>query len=166
MFGGPAIQRTVKPQKRQPLKGIPILKVLSRTWIPLVVLAVVVVGGFVVYRVHGYFGSEKRESYADSNLKNPDPFNPKRIVYEVFGPPGTVADISYFDVNADPKRVDGAPLPWSLHITTTKAAVMGNLVAQGDSDSIGCRILVDDVVKAERISHEVNAFTFCVVKAA
>ena len=57
-------------------------------------------------------------------------------------------------------------MPWSLHITTTKAAVMGNLVAQGDSDSIGCRILVDDVVKAERISHEVNAFTFCVVKAA
>ena len=65
---------------------------LSRTWIPLVILAVLVVSGFVVYRVHGYFGSEKRESYADSNLENPKPFNPKRIVYEVFGPPGTRAD--------------------------------------------------------------------------
>ena len=139
---------------------------LSRTWIPLVVLAVLLVGGFIVFRVHGYFGSEKRESYADSNLKNPEPFNPKRITYEVFGPPGTVADNSYFDVNADPQRVDGAPLPWSLHITTTKAAVMGNLVAQGNSNSIGCRITVDDVVKAERISHEVNAYTFCVVKSA
>lgn len=94
-------------------------RVLSRTWILLVVLAVVVIGGFVVCRVHGYFGSEKRESYADSNLQNPKPFNPKRIVYEVFGPPGTVADISYFDVNGDPKRVDRAQLPWSLHITTT-----------------------------------------------
>ena len=130
------------------------------------ILAVVIVGAFVVYRVHGYFGSQKRESYADSNLKNPDPFNPKRIVYEVFGPAGTVADISYFDVNADPQRVEHAPLPWSLHISTTKAAMMGNLVAQGNSDSLGCRILVDDVVKAEHVSHEVNAFTFCVVKSA
>ena len=70
----------------------------------------------------------------------------------MFGPPGTVADISYFDVNADPKRVDGAQLPWALNITTTKAAVMGNIVAQGNSNSIGCRITVDDVVKAEKVS--------------
>ena len=130
------------------------------------IVAVVAVGGFIVDRVHGYFGSARRESYADSNLKNAKPFNPKRITYEVFGPAGTVADISYFDVNADPQRVDNAPLPWSLHITTDKAAVMGNLVAQGDSDSIGCRITVDDVVKAERVSNEVNAYTFCVVKSA
>jgi len=130
------------------------------------ILAVVAVGGFIVDRVHGYFGSQKRETYADSNLQNPKPFNPKRITYEVFGPPGTVADISYFDVNADPRRVDGAPLPWSLHVTTDKAAMMGNLVAQGNSDSIGCRITVDDVVKAERISNGVDAFTFCVVKSA
>jgi Mycobacterium membrane protein len=135
-------------------------------WLPLVVLAVVVVGVFIVYRVHGYFGSEKRESYADSNLKNPDPFNPKRITYEVFGPPGTVADISYFDVNADPQHVDAAQLPWSLHISTTKAAMVGNLVAQGNSDSIGCRIVIDDEVKAERISNQTNAFTFCLVKSA
>lgn len=129
-------------------------------------LVVLATGAFVVIRVHGYFGSEKRESYADSNLKNPDPFNPKRIVYEVFGPPGTVANISYFDVNADPQHVDGAVLPWSLHISTTKAAMVGNLMAQGDSNSIGCRILIDDVVKAERISNQVNAFTFCLVKSA
>ena len=135
------------------MKGIPIFKVLSRTWIPLVILAVVVVGGFLVFRVHGYFGSEKRESYADSNLQNPKPFNPKRITYEVFGPPGTVADISYFDVNDDPQRVDGAALPWSLHITTDKAAVMGNLVARGNSDSIGCRILVDDVGNVIQLEH-------------
>jgi hypothetical protein len=43
---------------------------------------------------------------------------------------------------------------------------VGNIVAQGDSDSIGCRIVVDGVVKAARISHEVNAFTFCLLKAA
>lgn len=135
-------------------------------WIPLVIVAVLVVGGFIVFRVHGYFGSEKRESYADSNLQNPKPFNPKRIVYEVFGPSGTTADISYFDVNGDPQRVDGAALPWSLRITTDKAAVMGNLMARASGDSVGCRITVDGVVKAERISNEVRAYTFCVVKSA
>jgi hypothetical protein len=159
--------RADRPPAHTPtVKGAPIYRLLSRYWIPVLILVVVAVGGFIVDRVHGYFGSGKRESYADSNLQNPKPFNPKQITYEVFGPPGTVADISYFDVNADPKRVDGARLPWSLHLTTDKAAVMGNLVAQGDSDSIGCRITVDGVVKAERFSNGVDAFTFCVVKSA
>jgi hypothetical protein len=39
-------------------------------------------------------------------------------------------------------------------------------MAQGDSNSIGCRITVDGEVKAERISNEVNAYTFCLLKAA
>jgi hypothetical protein len=39
-------------------------------------------------------------------------------------------------------------------------------LAQGDGDSIGCRILVDDDVKAEKISNEYNAFTSCLLKAA
>jgi hypothetical protein len=43
---------------------------------------------------------------------------------------------------------------------------MGNIVAQGNGNTIGCRITVDDVVKAERISHEVDAFTYCVLKGA
>jgi hypothetical protein len=77
-----------------------------------------------------------------------------------------VADISYFDVNGDPKRVDGAHLPWSLKLETKAASVVGNLVAQGNSSTLGCRIVVDGVVKAEKVSHEVNAFTFCVLKGA
>lgn len=39
-------------------------------------------------------------------------------------------------------------------------------MAQGNSNSIGCRIIVDGEVKAERISNEVNAYTFCLLKAA
>jgi hypothetical protein len=131
-----------------------------------VILVVLIVGGFVVYRVHGFFGSEHREAYSDSKLDSAKPFNPKQITYEVFGPPGTVADISYFDINADPKRVDGAHLPWTLHLTTTLASMMGNLVAQGNSNTIGCRITVDGVVKAERVSTETNAYTYCLVKSA
>jgi hypothetical protein len=39
-------------------------------------------------------------------------------------------------------------------------------VARSDSDSIGCRIMVNGVVNAETISHEENAFTFCLLNAA
>jgi len=149
------------------VKGMPILRrFVSRFWIPLVILAVVAVGGVIVDKAHGYFGSGKRDSYADANLGSPKLSNPTRITYEVFGPPGTVADISYFDVNIDAKRVDGAQLPWSLIVTTDKLTLVGNLVARGDSESIGCRVTVDGVVTAERISNGVNAYTYCPVKSA
>ncbi len=127
---------------------------------------VIAAGGFTVSRLHGVFGSEKRPSYADTKINDSKPFNPKHLTYEVFGPPGTVANISYFDVNADPQHIEGASLPWSLEFAITATAAVGSVVAQGDSDSIGCRILVDDEVKAEKISNQVNAFTSCLLKAA
>jgi hypothetical protein len=129
-------------------------------------LVVIGAAGLTVARLHGIFGAEKRPSYADTKINDTKPFDPKQLTYEVFGPPGTVADISYFDVNGDPQRLDGAHLPWSLKFAITQAAVAGSLVAQGDSDSIGCRIVVDGEIKAERISNEVHAFTFCLLKAA
>ncbi len=62
--------------------------------------------------------------------------------------------------------MDGAGLPWTLTLSTTNPAVSPTIVAQGDGDSIGCRITVDGVVKDERISNGVNAQTFCLVKSA
>jgi Mycobacterium membrane protein len=140
--------------------------VLKRLWIPLIMLVVIGAGGLTVSRLHGIFGSEKRPSYADTRINDTKPFDPKQLTYEVFGPPGTVAEISYFNVDGDPQLVKGVSLPWSLNFAITQAAVAGSIVAQGDSDSIGCRIVVDGEVKAERISNEVNAFTFCLLKAA
>ena len=152
--------------RRPAHRGLGIVESLRRLWIPLVILLVIGAGGFTVSRLHGVFGSEKRPSYADTKTDDAKPYNPKYLTYEVFGPAGTVANISYFDVDGDPQSVKGASLPWSLKFASTQAAVMGNVVAQGDSASIGCRILVDGEVKAERISNEVNAFTFCLLKAA
>ena len=77
-------------------------RLLKRTWIPIVIVTVIVAGGLTVGRLHGIFGSERRPAYADTKINDNKPFEPKRITYEVFGAPGTVADISYFDTDANP----------------------------------------------------------------
>jgi len=153
------------PRKGRRNPGVAIFKVLRRLWIPLLIGAVVAAGGMTVSRLHGIFGSEKRESYADTRVKDTKPFNPKHVKYEVFGPPGTTADISYFDVSGSPIHVNGAQLPWSFDIATTLPSILANVVAQGDSDSLGCRIVVDGVVRVEKISNEMNAFTYCMLTA-
>ncbi|MGH3632716.1 MmpS family protein [Mycobacterium sp.] len=139
---------------------------MRRLWIPLVILTVVVAGGFTVSRLHGIFGSANQLSYGDTKVDEDKPFNPKHLRYEVFGAPGTVADISYFDMDGEPQRIKAAHLPWSLEFAITAASAVANVIAQGDTDSIGCRILVDGAVKTEKVKHEVSAFTFCLLKAA
>ena len=131
----------------------------------LVAVAVVAVAGFAVYRLHGIFGSHNHTSNASAISNELISFNPKHVVLQVFGPPGTVATINYLDVNAQPQRVDDTTLPWSYDITTTQPAVFANVMAQGDSDSIGCRITIDGVVKDERSVNTLNAYTFCLDKS-
>jgi Mycobacterium membrane protein len=131
----------------------------------LVAVVVVAVAGSAVYRLHGIFGSHHNTSAASGISNEIIPFNPKQVTLEVFGAPGTVATINYLDVNAQPQRVDDATLPWSYTMTTTQPGVFANLVAQGNSDSIGCRIIINGVVKDERTVNEVNAYTFCLDKS-
>ncbi|WP_099038931.1 MmpS family protein [Mycobacterium neglectum] len=135
-------------------------------WIPLVVLAVAGAGAFTVSRLHGMFGSDDRPAYSDTQLEDTTPYNPKHMTYEVFGPPGTVASISYFDANSVPTFIENATLPWSLDFPLTDATAMGSVMAQGDSDSIGCRILVDKEVKTEETKEQFRAFTSCRLTAA
>ena len=138
---------------------------LLRQWMILVAVVVIAVAGFAVYRLNGIFGSQDVVSTPSGAANEIVPFNPKRVVMEVFGPPGTVATITYLDVNAQPQRVDDAPLPWAYDETTTQPAVFVNVSAQGDSHSIGCRIKIDDVVKDERTVTTLNAFTYCLDKS-
>jgi hypothetical protein len=88
------------------------------------------------------------------------------VTYEIFGPEGAVATINYLDLNAQPQEVKDTALPWSITLTTTATASNANIVAQGDGDTIGCRIIVDGKVKDEKSSDGVNAETFCLVKSA
>ena len=131
----------------------------------LVAIAVVVVAGFAVYRLHGIFASHDVTSTPSGTGNDIVPFNPKHVVMEVFGPPGTVATITYLDVNAQPQRVDAVALPWAYDTTTTQPAVFVNVSAQGNSNSIGCRIKIDNVVKDERSVNTLNAFTYCLDKS-
>jgi hypothetical protein len=88
------------------------------------------------------------------------------LVYEVFGPPGSSAKISYFDADGNTHEIDAAPLPWSTTLSTTLPAVSANVMAQADSGQIGCRITVDGVVREERNGDGINAQTYCLVKSA
>lgn len=145
---------------------IPIANGVKKVWVALVIVLVVAVAGFCVNRLRGVFGNHDNRPITSGIADDIKPFNPKHVVYEVYGPAGTVANINYLDINAQPRRVDNVPLPWTLSVTTTLPSVSVNVVAQGDSDQIGCRIIVNDVVKDERSANEMNAQTFCIVKSA
>ena len=147
------------------MQRVSIRRRLSQRWMLLVAVAVVAVAGFAVYRLHGIFASHDVTSTPSGSENDIVPFNPKHVVIEVFGPPGAVATITYLDVNAQPQRADAVTLPWAYDTTTTQPAVFVNVAAQGDSDSIGCRIKIDDVVKDERSVNTLNAFTYCLDKS-
>ena len=94
-----------------------------------------------------------------------EPFNPKHIILEVFGHPGTVATINYLDVNVQPQQVPTrGPAVVVDHGHDTAGSVQQPCGA-GQQRSLGCRITVDGEVKDERIVNEVNAYTFCLVKS-
>ena len=139
---------------------------LRRAWLPLLIVVVVAVAGFTVYRIRGFFGSEPVMVVPDTFAQEPESFDPKVITYEVFGDPGAVADINYLDLDIRPQRVNDAALPWKLTLSTTEPAAFPNVVAQGNSSTIGCRITVDGEIKDEKISTGINAQTFCLVKSA
>ena len=140
--------------------------VVKRAWIPLVVVILIATAGFAVYRLHGAFGVQRGPSAVSGRADDIKPFNPKRVTLEVFGPAGTVADINYLDVNAEPQRVDGTRLPWTYSVATTAPAVSVNVVAQGDGDVIGCRITVNGDLKDQRTAEGIHPQTFCLVKSA
>jgi hypothetical protein len=55
----------------------------------LVAVLVVAITGFAIYRLHGIFGSHTNTS-ANAGLSNEIvPFNPKQVILEVFGAPGS-----------------------------------------------------------------------------
>ena len=87
-----------------------ISRALKRAWMPLVLIVVLGVSGLVVSRLHKIFGSEDLNANAGAGIEIVQ-FNPKVVVYEVSGLPGTTANINYWDENANTHQVNAAALP-------------------------------------------------------
>ncbi|MDT5125616.1 MAG: hypothetical protein QOH54_1260 [Mycobacterium sp.] len=140
------------------------ISVLKRAWLPALVVVAVTVGALSVTYLRSVFGSDGAV-VTPVGSDTAESFNPKVVTYEVFGS-GSTAIINYTDLDGLPQRTGEVSLPWSLKLETTVPSVTPNLLAQGNGQSIGCRVIVDDVVKDERTAQGVNPATYCLVKAA
>jgi hypothetical protein len=127
---------------------------------------VLAISGVAMYRMHGIFGSNQNPGASGGVTDRIVSFNPKRVLYEVYGPSETVGSISYLDENANPLRADFSTLPWSIQVSTTLPSMFANLVAQGNSNTIGCRITVNGALREEQSANGHDAQAFCLVKAA
>ncbi|MEE3065028.1 MAG: MmpS family transport accessory protein [Actinomycetota bacterium] len=142
------------------------LTFLKRTWVPIVVVVAVAVGGVAVARLRSVFGSDAIFTATGSSAEPLEPSYVKRVTYEVYGPSDTAGSVSYLDKKAQPEWANFTGLPWTVTVTTTVPAVIASVVAQGNSDSIGCRITVNGEVKDEKSSAGRDAQASCLVKAA
>jgi hypothetical protein len=142
------------------------LTIVKRAWVAVVVAMVVALGSVAVVRLRGVFGSDAIFSSTASQAEPLPQVNLKRITYEVLGPAGAAGRVSYVNKDSQPEQADFSSLPWTYTITTTMSSVIANVVAQADSDNLGCRITVNGDLKDEHHSSEHHAQTFCLVKAA
>ncbi|MCV7003320.1 transport acessory protein MmpS [Mycolicibacterium alvei] len=146
-------------------KELIVLVVLKRIWVLLLVLAAALLGAVGVMQLRGMFGSD--EIFAEPGKTEAIvSVNVKKVTYELFGPAEAVGKISYLDENGKSLDARFTSLPWTQTLTTTIPSIVAQVVAQGDADTIGCRITVNGVIKDEQTTKGHDAQTFCLVKAA
>jgi MmpS family membrane protein len=138
--------------------------VLVKAWLPLVVVLAVAVGALGMYKVHQ--SSEPGPIVAVNLPQAPEEFTPKRLTYELFGEVGSGGMLDYIDLDGHPHEVQIADLPWSHTETTTLTVVSGSISAQVHGGQVGCRMLVNDVVRDEQSATRQDADVTCRVKSA
>ena len=140
------------------------MTVLKRTWVPLVVVVALIIGGAAVDRLNGVFPGP--------GVPKPDPrdatppYAAKTAIYEIVGPPGTTGVVNWMDADAQPQKANFTTLPWSQTIVAEMPGIFAYVVAQGDGPSIGCRITVNGVVRDQESEDSYHAQTSCLVKSA
>ncbi|MFL0178532.1 MULTISPECIES: MmpS family transport accessory protein [unclassified Mycobacterium] len=137
---------------------------LARTWMPLVAVIALSLGGLSMWKVHQL--SAPGPVLTVNPPQAPEQFNPKKLTYEVFGSAGDGALLSYLDINSHPHTVELDALPWTHVETTMLTVVSGSISVQVRGDFVGCRILVDDVIRDEHTNTHANADITCRVKSA
>lgn len=140
-----------------------LMRAVGRIWIPLAVVMVMTTGGLVISRFHTKFGSQH---VAENQTDNVVSTIPKYVTYEVDGPASTSGMISYVDERSQPQHEHFDSLPWSKTLATTAPSVFANLIAQGDSHALYCRITVNGQVRDQQAAHGGGTTAFCLVKAA
>ncbi|MDO0975791.1 MmpS family transport accessory protein [Mycolicibacterium frederiksbergense] len=146
------------------MKSFPVGRWLKKLWIPLVLIVVLAISGLVVSRLHKMFASEDLNANAGAGIEIVQ-FNPKVLVYDVYGAPGDTAEISYFDPDANVHSITAA-LPWSITLSTTLPTVSASLMARAEGQQVGCRVTVNGTVREEQTADGINAQTYCLVKSA
>ena len=135
-------------------------------WIPAVIAIVLLVAGTADLRLHRVFGSDNKFSKGGPLLEEPRTLHPKHVSYEIYGPAGSTVDINYMDKDANAQSAHVSTLPWSTEFTMTPLTSVLNIVAQGNSASLGCRITVNGEVKDEQVVRMPFAQTYCEVRSA
>lgn len=131
---------------------------------PLVAVIALSLGGLSMWKVHQM--SAPGPVLTVNPPQAPEQFNPKKLTYEVFGSAGDGVLLSYLDINSHPHTVELDALPWTHDETTMLTVVSGSISVQVRGDYVGCRILVDGVIRDERTNAHPNADVTCRVKSA
>lgn len=139
---------------------------LKRFWVVTMVIVALLTAAAVVGRLRTFFDTDRPYVGAELPADDIKPINTKRVTYEIVGPADASGRVSYLDVNGKTIETGFTSLPWSVTVSTTDPGVLANVVAQGDTSALGCRILVDGELKAENFAEGRDAQAFCLDKAA
>lgn len=137
---------------------------MARVWMPLVAVVALGVGAVAMWKVHEF--SAPTPVPTVNGPAAPPEFNLKRLTYELFGSAGQGGMLVWVDIDGHPHQVDLTTLPWSHTETTTLTVVSGSVSAQVHGGQVGCRMLVNGVVRAEQSDTHQDAHVFCLVKSA
>lgn len=141
-------------------------RLLKRYWVLTMVIIALAAGYAVVSRLRTFFDSDKPYVAASRPADVIEPINVKRVTYEIIGPQSASGRVSYLDVNGKTIEASFTSLPWSVTVSTKDPGVLANVVAQGDTSELGCRIMVDGKVVTENHADGRDAQAFCLDKAA
>jgi hypothetical protein len=131
---------------------------------PLVAVVALSLGAVAMVKVHQF--SAPPPVITVNEPAAPPEFSIKRLTYELSGSVGQGGMLVWVDVDGHPHRVDLTALPWSHTEATTLTVVSGSISAQVRGGQVGCRLLVNGVVRAEQSDTHQDAHVFCLVKSA
>lgn len=141
-------------------------RLLMRFWVLTMVVVALVAAFAIVSRLRTFFDSDKPYVAASQPADVIRAITTKRVTYEVVGPQYASGRVSYLHVSGKTIEAGFTSLPWSVTVSTTDPGVLANVVAQGDTGALGCRILVNGRLVAENHAQGRDAQVFCLDKAA